>query len=317
MSTVSEQVEAYIAYKQGLGIAMRSEACTMRQLARYAAEVGHDGPVDVGLAVAWARSGGRHAEGYEIKRYEMARRIHEYSCALDGVPPSMPAGLLGKTGNRITPYIYTDEEVSLLMRGAEGLYTQYDRTKPLAFAALIGLIRSTGMRPGEAVALSDSDFDANSGTITVRRAKNGRERILSLDPSVVDAVRDYRRRRDSARSGTTCKNLFVIGGDSPATLGRFQHSFCEIRCILLRRGEVWHRRPPRPMDLRHTYAVRTILRWYERGEDVNALLPVLSVCMGHKSVTETYWYLTGTPELMAVAADAFSDYVGGALPWPR
>lgn len=57
--------------------------------------------------------------------------------------------------------------------------------------------------------------------------------------------------------------------------------------------------------MRHTYAVRTILSWHESGEDVNAMLPLLATCMGHKSVNETYWYLTGTPELLQMAGDAF------------
>ena len=314
MSTVSDQVEAYITYKNKLGIEMKSEASALRQLARFADVSGHAGPIDVDLAVAWARSGAGHAEGYEIKRYEMARRAHDYICALSNIPSSMPPGLLGKVSNRVTPYIYTDEEVSLLMRGAAGLYTQRDRTKPIAYSAMIGLLRATGMRPGEACGLEDSDFDPDAGTVAVRKAKNNRERIVPLDPSAVDAVLGYRERRDAARTGSSCTRLFVSDGDSPVTLGAFQHSFCEIRCILLARGEVWRRRPPRPMDLRHTYAVRTILGWHAAGEDVNSLLPVLATCMGHKSVAETYWYLTGAPELMEVASAAFASFSEGGLP---
>ena len=317
MSTVSDQVEAYIAYKQGLGVTMRSEASVMRQLGRFAASVGHDGPIDVGLAVAWARSGRFHAEGYEIKRYEMARRIHEYNCALSGIPPSIPPGLLGKVSNRVTPYIYTDEEVSLLMRGAAGLYSQRDHTRAPAYATLIGILRATGMRPCEAVALEDGDFDAAAGTMTIRRGKNARERIVPLDRTVVDAVCAYRDQRERLRTGRSCARLLVTAGDQPVTVGGFEDSFQEIRCILLERGEVWSRRPPRPYDLRHTFAVRTILGWHEAGEDVNALLPVLATYLGHKSVVETYWYLTGTPELMEVASAAFDSFAEGNLPWRR
>ena len=315
MICVSEQVEAYIAYKNGIGVEMKSEASALRQFARFADSAGHAGPIDADIAVAWARSGTGHAEGYEIKRYEMARRVHDYSCALSGAPASMEPGLLGKVSNRVTPYIYTDEEVSLLMRGAAGLYTQRDKTKPLAYSTMIGLLRATGMRPGEACALEDSDFDPEAGVVTVRKAKNNRERVVPLDSASVEALLGYRNRRDEARTGASCTRLFVSDGDAPATLHGFEHAFCEVRCILLGRGEVWRRRPPRPMDLRHTYAVRTILGWHAAGEDVNSLLPVLATCMGHKSAAETYWYLTGTPELMEVAAAAFASMPEGGLPW--
>ena len=311
MSVVGDQVEAYIAYKDGLGVPMVSEASAIRQFARYADSVGHDGPITVEVAVGWARSGTNHAEGYEIKRYEMARRVHEHACALAGVPSSLPPGLIGKSRNRITPYIFTDEEVSLLVHGASRLYVQQDPMKPLAYSTVIGLLRSTGMRPGEALSLDDSDFDPDRGTIRVRKAKNNRERVIPVDDTVVDAIGRYRRRRDALRSGAKCDSLFVVNGDKPVRLGNLEHSFCEIRCVLLGRGEVWERRPPRIYDMRHTYAVKTILSWHDSGEDVNAMLPVLATYMGHKSISETYWYLTGTPDLLQVACDAFERAAKG------
>lgn len=305
MSTVKDQVETYVAYKNGLGVPMVSEASALRQFARYADSVGHDGPITVDVAVKWARSGARHAEGYEIKRYEMARQVHEYACALAGVPSSLPPGLIGKSSNRITPYIFTDEEVSLIVHAASRLYVQQDPMKPLAYSTAIALLRSTGMRPSKALSLDDSDFDPDEGVIRIREAKGNRERIVPIDATVADAIERYRLRRDALRSGGECGRLFVANGDKPVRLGNLEHSFCEIRCVLLCRGEVWERRPPRIYDMRHTYAVRTILSWHESGEDVNAMLPVLATYMGHKSVNETYWYLTGTPELLQMAGDAF------------
>ena len=105
--------------------------------------------------------------------------------------------------------------------------------------------------------------------------------------------------------------MLVVNGDKPLRLGNIESSFCEIRCILLGRGEVWERRPPRLYDVRHTFAVRTILGWYESGEDVNAMLPALSTYMGHKKISETYWYLTGTPELLEVASSVFESWAKG------
>ena len=167
------------------------------------------------------------------------------------------------------------------------------------------------MRPNEALSLDDSDFDLDGEAICVRRAKNNRERIVPVDATIVDAIERYRHRRDDLRSGGECGRLFVVNGDKPVRLANLEHSFCEIRCALLDRGEVWERRPPRIYDVRHTYAVKTILSWHESGKDVNAMLPVLATYMGHKSISETYWYLTGTPELLQVASDAFERIAKG------
>jgi len=311
MSVVRDQVEAYIAYKNGLGVPMVSEASAMRQFVRYADSAGHEGPITVDIAVEWARSGTNHAEGYEIKRYEMARRVHEYACALAGAPSTLPPGLIGKSCNRITPYIFTDEEISLIMHAASKMYVQQDAMKPLAYAAVIGLLRATGMRPNEALSLDDSDFDPDNGTFLVRKGKNNRERIIPVEESTVEAVMPYRGRRDELRDGVECRKLFVVNGDKSIRLGNLEHAFCEIRCVLLNRGEIWERRPPRIYDMRHTFAVNKILSWHESGENVNAMLPVLATYMGHKNISETYWYLTGTPELLQVACDTFEQAVKG------
>lgn len=314
-SAVSEQVESYIDYKRGLGVEMVSEASALRQLARFAGEAGHEGPIDAGLAVSWATSGGGHDRAYECKRYELARRVTDYRAALGAGEPRLAPGLLGSASARVTPYIYTDEEVSLLMRASAGLYSQDDPMRPPAMEVLVGLMRSTGVRPSEALSMADSRFDGDAGTLTVVSGKGARDRLLPLDGGVVDAVRAYRELRDRQRTGRACDRLIVVRGDRPLSLGSAEGSFCEIRSVLLGRGELWQRRPPRLYDLRHTYAVRTLLRWHSEGRDVDAMLPALSTYMGHARLSDTYWYLTGTTELMEVAARAFEEAAGRRGAW--
>jgi len=248
MSIVDEQVESYISFKQGLGIQMISEACALRHLKSYAGSIGHTGYITIELAASWARSGD-HAEGYEIRRYEMARRVSDYAAVFDDSVPRLPAGLLGKAHSRIDPYIYTDEEVSLLMRAAASFYSMQDPLRSLAFESMIGIMRTTGMRPFEALALEDGDFDQENQVLLVKKAKNNRERMVPVDARTADALAAYQERRDKLRSGTACKKLIVTNGDRPLGLQSFQDAFCELRCILLGRGEVWERRPPRPYDL--------------------------------------------------------------------
>ena len=309
MSIISEQVESYISFKQGLGVQMISEASALRHFIRYAHEHGHRGYITVDLAVSWARSGTGHAEGWEVKRYESARRVTDYAAVFDDSVFRLPAGLLGKVNDRITPYIYTDEEVSLLMKAAAGFYSMQDPLRSYAYEAMIGILRTTGMRPFEALSLEDSDFDQDKQLLLIRKAKNNRERIVPIDKRTTDALIAYQAKRNEMRSSRNCKNLIITRGDKPLGLSSFQTAFYELRCILLDRGEVWERRPPRPYDLRHTYAVKTLLRWYRDKKDINALLPVLATYMGHSTISETYWYLTGAPELMEVAVASFENLV--------
>jgi len=308
---VAGQVEAYVLFKRGLGVEMATSAVTLAQLVRFADAAGHEGPIDRDLAVAWATSGANHARRYEASRYELARRVADFSRAMDPSLPSLPPGILGRERERITPYIFTDEEVSTLMSCASRLYFSHDPLRPLAVRASIGLMRACGLRPGEAIALEDDDLDLEAGTLAVRDSKFGRTRVLPLHPSVVSALADYREARDSARTDRACTKLIVGDGGREVRIWTLDGVFESLRMCLLDRGKMWERRPPRLYDLRHSMAVRTLLRWHGEGRDVNSLLPVLCRYMGHESISETYWYLTGTPELMEVASGAFESHFAG------
>lgn len=307
MNKVSEQVESFIAFKRGLGIKLKSGAAVLRQLAGYAASVGHEGPIDAELATEWARSG-NHAPVYVASRYDFARQVADFSAVTDPSLPKLPPRLCGKVHHRVEPYIYTDEEVGILMRAAADIRFPADPSRAPACEFAIGFMRSTGIRPRELVALEDADYDSGSRCLTVRTSKSGAGRLLPLDDSVADALESYRGRRD-ALTGGAAQKLLARSGGLPMAVGMIEAAFVELRMTLLGRGETWGaRRPPRLYDLRHTFAVAAIRRWHEEGADVNAMLPVLAAYMGHQTISETYWYLTGTPELMDIAGGAFHDY---------
>ena len=313
-SVIAGQVEAYVLFKRGLGVEMATTATTLAQFVRFADSAGHTGPIDLDIAVAWARSGNGHRESYEATRYELARRVSDFARVMDPELPELPRGIMGKTKERVTPYVYTDEEVAVLMSCASRFYYLQDPLKPMSLEFAIGLMRSAGLRPNEALALEDADYDEGERMLTVRLSKNAKTRVVPLDDSVAEAIGAYRERRDAARADFSCTRLIVGTGSRAVRIWTLDDLFMELRMVLLGRGEMWQRRPPRLMDLRHTFAVRTLLRWHEEGADVNAMMPVLARYLGHESISETYWYLTGTPELMGIAGDAFEAHFGG---WSR
>jgi len=305
MVSISEQVEDFISYKRGLGILFHTSANTLRQFARFADSVGHDGPVDLDIALMWARSGDGHKRGYESIRYEEARRLSDFCRAFDATLPKLPPGLLGKTGDRVEPFIYTDEDIELLMFAA-GSLGDTKPLRPLAHRFLIGLLRATGMRPAEALFLKDDDIDEGKGTILVKDSK-GKTRLIPVSGSTLKAIAVYRSERDLIRPHRKCSNLLLSANGNALTMSSADDTFKEYRHTLLGRGEIWKRRPPRLMDLRHSFCSWTIVNWYEGGLDVTSLMPVLSAYMGHEHIGSTYWYLSNVPRLIAIACEAFRD----------
>jgi integrase len=305
MASIIEQVESYIDYKRGIGIGFETQANCLRQFARYVDSIGHAGPIDAELACNWARSGTGHTRGYESRRYEEVRRLSDFCRAFDEELPKLPPGILGKMGNRVEPYIYSDEDIALLMYAA-GSINNVHPLRPLSHRFLIGLLRATGMRPSEALNLADNDVDEEKRTILVRDSK-GKSRLLPVAGSTLEAISAYRAERERLRPHQRCRNLLLSTYGDTLTVTCADDAFQEYRHVLLGRGEVWKRRPPRLYDVRHSFCCWTIITWYEAGRDVASLMPALSNYMGHEHIGDTFWYLSNTPKLMSIACEAFGD----------
>ncbi|MBM0224898.1 tyrosine-type recombinase/integrase [Micromonospora sp. ATA51] len=170
------------------------------------------------------------------------------------------------------------------------------------FRALIGLLAVTGIRVGEAVRLDRDDVDLDTATLTIIKSKHGQSRLLPLHPSAVTALSEYTRRRDHLLGTAVAANSFFV-----STTGT-RLAVAKVDIVFTRL--LYHsgirpspgRRAPRVHDLRHSFAVATLLHWYRTGAVVQALLPSLSAYLGHVAPESTYWYLQAAPELLALAA---------------
>lgn len=157
------------------------------------------------------------------------------------------------------------------------------------------------MRIGEVIGLDDEDFDAEHGLLIVRAAKLGKWRQIPLHPSTATALEGYRRLRDQQFPRPVSCALLVSTTGSRLLYYNVSQTFT----TLVRRAGLTSRSGssrPRPHDLRHTFAVRTLLDWCRDGGDVAARMPLLSTYLGHVEPANTYWYLQASPELMAEAA---------------
>ncbi len=201
---------------------------------------------------------------------------------------------------RAKPYVYSDAEICALLAAALAL-PPAGGLRRWTYHTLFGLMTVTGMRISEAMSLERDDVDLDAGILTVRLTKFGKSRLVPLHLTTRTALRNYASRRD-AMLGSRCGATFFVAERG----GRLRHQYVH-RVFLQLSREIGLRGPgdhtgPRVHDLRHRFAIRTLLDWYRAGKDVEQLLPVLSTYLGHACVQDTYWYLSACPELMGEAA---------------
>jgi len=169
------------------------------------------------------------------------------------------------------------------------------------FEAFIGLMATTGLRTGEVINLDRDDVDLPNGVLTVRCSKHGKSRLVPLHPSTTEALNCYAHRRDKLCPRPVAASFFLSGAGTRLTHTNTSSTFA---CLLADAGIAAPLGRPRPRlyDLRHSFAVDTLVTWYADGGDVSARLPALSTYMGHVNPASTYCYLQASPELMAASA---------------
>lgn len=220
-----------------------------------------------------------------------------------------PPKLFGPAHRRLVPHIYTAEELQSLLEATDRLGPP-GRLRPATCRTLFGLLAATGLRISEALKLTRADVDLEAGVLDIRDAKCHQRRFVPLHASVTPHLQAYAQLRDQLVPGSGCDRFF-LRDDGRALDQRSMlyalHRVCRQLGWQVRGDHAHHRLH----DLRHTFIVRSALRLYEQGGDVERGLPDLSIYVGHARVVDTYWYLTGIPELMAIAAERFHRYAQG------
>jgi integrase len=272
--------------------------------ARYAALAGHTGPLTTELAVRWAKLPQDADPRYWANRYEIVRRFAEYRFLFDPATEIPPKGLLGPSKRRLSPYIYSDGEITAFLQAASQL-APTDGLYPLTYVTMFGLLVSTGLRISEALNLSRQDADLRTGVLTIRETKFRKSRLVPVHPSTLQALRRYIKLRDSYHPGTRSKTFFLSEKGTPLNYRGVLYIFIKLSRKLGWRGRD---KKPRVHDFRHTFAVRRLLKWYEEGANLDQKILALSTYLGHVQVTDTYWYLSAVPELLAIVSDKFENF---------
>jgi integrase/recombinase XerD len=307
MSQLSCHIEDYLAMRRALGFKLGKEGRLLQDFAAFAETAGTS-TVTTDLAVAWAILPQNASPVWAAQRLGMVRGFARYLQAVDPAAQIPPAGLLPARTRRVTPHIYSDAEIAALMTAARMLR---NRLKAVTFETLIGLLAVTGLRGSEAMALDGGDLDATAGLLTVRATKFRKSRQLPPQVTTLRALGDYQAVRDQLCPAPATSSLLVSTTGARLCQATVQPAF---RRLLRQAGIGRDSSRPRATihGLRHTFAVKTLLGWYRDGQDVQARMPALSTWLGHVAPAATYWYLTGTPELLALAAGRLEAGTGGA-----
>ncbi|HEY2503262.1 MAG TPA: tyrosine-type recombinase/integrase [Mycobacterium sp.] len=304
MNALSDALADYLAVRRAMGFWLDRAEKLLGQFIDYLEQ--HDAEViTIEHALAWATQPNATPWWHRLP-LSAVRGFARYLHTLDPSTEVPPPDLIPARHPRATPYLYSDSEIRAVIVAARGLA----HPVPAAiYPVLIGLLAVTGIRIGEATALETTDFDQHQDVLTVRSGKFGKARLLPLHPSTADALRDYRRVRDQLLPIPVTGTLFV----STAGTRLDQSHVSKIFNRLTRQAGLVPRSAscrPRIHDLRHSFAVATILDSYRCGGDVPAVLPRLATYLGHSDPKDTYWYLDAAPELLAFAANLLQTYTG-------
>jgi integrase len=299
--SMSARAQEYLDYRRNLGYRLDGPARHLLQFARWADDRGYRGPVTTALAMQWATLPAT-AKPYHARRLTAVRCFARY-CALFDPATEIPSPrLLGPAYRRATPFIYSAAQQQTLLKAARQL-APVDGLRPHTYVALFGLLCSTGLRISEALNLRRDDLDWQGGILTVKQTKFHKSRLVPLHPSAIKALRQYAKRRDERHPLAQTDLFFLSEKGGPLTYVAVRQTFKKLRKLLpVSPGQ----RPPRLHDFRHSFACERLLTWYREGIDVNHAITTLATYLGHVQVSNTYWYLTATPELLAVAASCLS-----------
>jgi integrase/recombinase XerD len=307
VSALRVALDDYLAIRRRLGFTMPQDGRLIEGFVAFLDRAGAS-RITTELALTWARLPVDVHPFTWRQRLIVARGFARYLATVDPDSEVPPVDLLPGHRPRITPYVYSEAEITALMAAARGL-------RPALRAArhetLIGLLAVTGCRPAEALGLDRADVDLDNGVVHVRVGKKNKQRDVPVHPSTVGALRGYAGLRD-AHCPTPSTPAFFLSARG-RRMGREELNATFIKLVRQVGLEgAGSRARPRPYDLRHAFAVHTLIDWYRSGENVDRRMPLLSTYLGHVDPASTYWYLESVPELLQLVTERMERIPGAS-----
>ena len=296
---LAAKVGDYIRLRRSLGHAFKVQAATLKAFHRFVTKNDDTGPLTGNLALAFVLACDV-TPNIRARRHAVLRRFAEYLTIFEPATEVLDPQALPRSRTTPPARILDDAELARLLAAALEV-TASDSMRGRTLYTLLGLLASTGLRSGEALRLDRADVDLAGGVLEIRRTKFRKDRLVPVHSTTCAQLRSYSWERDRAfgRVASPAFFLSLRGGRlSPSGLSS---AFRQARARAgLDRG---HPRQLRPHDLRHRFAITRLVASYRSGVDVQAQLPLLATYLGHVRYSDTAYYITGTAELLGLAAE--------------
>jgi integrase len=302
----------YLSERRALGFDLNIPGHQITAFARFVDEAGHTGPLTTAITLDWVQGQAKHATPFSwARRLYVLRPFAKYLTRLDPATEFPHTAVFGRSHRRLAPHIYLEQEICDLLAAARRL-APHGGLRPATYETIFGLIAATGLRLSEALHLRCSDVDLDQGVLRVRNTKFRKSRHVPLHATAVTALKRYMaiRVRHSAISQDSLLFPSPSGGRLPKPT--IYSVFQKLRAELGWTARGAHAQA-RIHDLRHTFICRRVQLWHEHGADIDNAMAALSTYVGHAKVSDTYWYLTGVPDLMAVAGKRFETFAAAAV----
>jgi integrase/recombinase XerD len=298
MNSLQSALDEYLSARRAFGYKLRWDAGTLQRFVDFAKRrrVKY---ITTELAMEWATLPANAMRSQWANRLGMVRRFARYCHAYDPRNMVPPRDLLPYRYRRVSPYLYSDEQIHKLIKAARKLPSVIG-LRPHTYATLLGLYVAAGLRASEAIQLRRDDVDLYNGVLSIRNSKFGKSRYVPVHASTQVALQRYAARRDRLLIESASPCFFLSDNGTHLTYPTLKSTFVKIsiQAGLRSRGDS---RGPRLHDFRHRLAIHTLLKWYRHGVDVERQLPKLSTYLGHTNIAHTQWYLTATPQLLRYA----------------
>jgi len=299
MTTLRRAVEEYLQLRRALGYKLKCVGSSLNSFVTFC-ESERTAVITADLARRWAVSNNA-SQRRMAWRLRIVRDFAIHHQAIDPRTEIPPKDLFPFQQHRKTPYLYSDVEIGQLLKAA-GKLPPGQGLRHRTYPTLFGLLAATGLRVGEALALDNPDIDWQAGVLVVRQSKFRKSRLVPVHASTLDRLRQYQKARDGVHPIQKTPAFIVSERGQRLPYKTVGGIFSQLRQQLGIKGSATSRRP-RIHDLRHRFAVNTLIRWYREGVDVERCLPRLSTYLGHGDIEHTYWYLTAVPELLRLATE--------------
>lgn len=314
MSAIRDALGHYIAIRRALGTQLRESAVALGHFVEFLEREGAEF-ITTNLALCWACQPEGVQRATWARRLTAVRRFAAWLSVSDPRTEVPPQRLLHARHRRNKPYIFTDQEIERLMAEATRLPSPTG-LRAMTYVTLIGLLAATGLRPGEAHALKVADVDLQNGILAIRQTKFGKSRFVPVEDSTRTALVQYTKRRQKLCLRLQDDTFFVSEHGTRLCSSTVRRTFAKVSRTIGLRAALGNRRigrGPRLQDIRHTFATRKLVEWYQAGLDVERELPKLATYLGHVDVAHTYWYIEAVPELLLLATEQLSKKHRGGV----